>query len=94
LADGIDNRCDNENGNDQNSGMREPLESIRPRRDPEISLRDGSQNQTDEQRRPLPIELDHEPSERAEKQHDDHVTETVLDRESAKVNEHEEKGDE
>src|SRR5688572_33509904 len=89
LADGVNDRSDNENGNDKDSRVREPVESICPGGDPEVSLRDGSQYQAYEQRRPLPIELDHEPTERAENQHHDHVAEAIFYGESAEVNEQE-----
>src|SRR5918999_856509 len=89
LADGVDNRADNEDGNNKDSWVREPVGSISPGGDPEISFRDGSQNQTHEQRRPLPIELHHEPTERAEDDHYDHIAEAILDGEPAEVNEQE-----
>ena len=73
--------------------MGEPARPIRPGGNPEVSLRDGSQHQAYEQRWPLPIELDHEPTEGAENQHHDHVAETVFDGESAKINQQEKERD-
>ncbi len=80
-----------EQGDNKDAWMRKPACAVDSRRNKKIGLGDAAENESQKQRRPRPVKLHHEQTQRAEEQHHDHVAETVLDREAAEKNQQQQK---
>ena len=62
-----------------------------PAGDEKIVFGDTAQNQTEQKRRALPVEFDHEPADGAKDDNEQHVAKTVLSCEAAEINQKKQK---
>ena len=82
---------DNDESNDQNARMPEPGVAIDAAGDEKIIFGDAAQNQTEQKRRALPVEFDHEPADGAEDDDEQHVAKTVFSCKAAEINQKKQK---